>query len=239
MKNINKIILVLLAGCICISALSIINKKYTYQSSLDSKKSASQTFNDSFKHLQTTAFYVFNEQIRKNDSNKSVEQLTGYKTVSENLFGVWLIEAAVLKSDMYTGTTLDGTALENLYDPADYTGYELEYSEQFFRLGENIYENPKYEIEKETIHNFNNYGGKFKTPNIWDVLEEYEIELENQAPEPNRGNTLLTFIDISFEQEVSYNQYSFIPVGTQIVILNKDYMLVERWGKILLAHKVG
>ena len=52
------------------------------------------------------------------------------------------------------------------------------------------------------------------------------------------SKTMLLMFDVDFSEQVSYRQYSFIPIGTQCVLLNDDTMIVERWGKTLLAHKV-
>ena len=38
------------------------------------------------------------------------------------LYGEWQIDRAVLKSNMYTGTPLDGDFENNIFDPEDYVG---------------------------------------------------------------------------------------------------------------------
>ena len=42
-----------------------------------------------------------------------------------------------------------------------------------------------------------------------------------------------------FEETVFYETYDFIPVGTRFTLLNEDTMLVEFWGKTLLARRVA
>ena len=54
-------------------------------------------------------------------------------------FGTWYIEKVAVISEMYTGTTKDGVAEEDLYDSEDFVGYELEYTADYFRIGENTY----------------------------------------------------------------------------------------------------
>ena len=149
-------------------------------------------------------------------------------------FGTWRIEKVAVISDMYTGTTLDGVLEEDLYDSENFLGYELEYAPQYFRIGEERYENPEYVVSYETVHSFD-YGGKF-WPHIDTFIEEEKIEINNM--EDYTSKTMLLMFDVDFSEQVSYRQYSFIPIGTQCVLLNDDTMIVERWGKTLLAHKV-
>lgn len=76
------------------------------------------------------------------------------------LYGTWYIDRVALISDMYTGTTLDGDFEENLFDPAEYIGYELQYSEEFFCLGDAEYCDPLYELQYQSVEEYDN-GGKF------------------------------------------------------------------------------
>ena len=55
-------------------------------------------------------------------------------------FGTWRIEKVAVISEMYTGTILDGVAEEDLYDSEDFLGYELEYTPQYFRIGDEKYD---------------------------------------------------------------------------------------------------
>lgn len=150
-------------------------------------------------------------------------------------FGTWRIEKVAVISEMYTGTTLDGDLEEDLYDSENFLGYELEYAPQYFRIGEKRYENPEYVVSYETVHSFD-YGGKF-WPHIYTFIEEEEIEINNM--EDYTSETMLLQFDVDFAGVVSYEQYSFIPVGTQCVLLNDDTMIVGKWGKTLLARRVG
>lgn len=52
---------------------------------------------------------------------------------------------------MYTGTTKDGVAEEDLYDSEDFVGYELEYTADYFRIGENTYTDPEYGMFLKTF----------------------------------------------------------------------------------------
>lgn len=75
-------------------------------------------------------------------------------------FGTWYIEKVAVISEMYTGTTKDGVAEEDLYDSEDFVGYELEYTADYFRIGENTYTDPEYGLFFEDIFTVND-GGRF------------------------------------------------------------------------------
>ena len=78
-----------------------------------------------------------------------------------DFFGTWYIDKVALISEMYTGTESDGDFPENLYDVADYIGYELEYNLHFFRLGDAKYEKPIYTMEKENVGDIQRGGRKY------------------------------------------------------------------------------
>ena len=149
-------------------------------------------------------------------------------------FGTWYIEKVAVISEMYTGTTKDGVAEEDLYDSENFLGYELEYAPQYFRIGEEMYENPEYVVSYETVHDFN-VGGKF-WPDLYRFIREEEIKINNM--DDYTSETLLMQFDVNFTGQVFYGQYNFIPIGTQCVLLNDDIMIVEMWGKTLLAYRV-
>ncbi len=154
---------------------------------------------------------------------------------NKNIYGTWVIEKAVLWSEMYTGTTKDGVDEEDLYNPEDYIGYELEYSDEFFRLGDKKYENPQYVENYVTLEDFND-GGRFKTPTVYDVIDNEQIQVGNGETNVLETEVMMCIVD--FEGETEYNGYSFIPVGTEIVLLNEDVMLVGVWGEILIARRI-
>ncbi len=151
--------------------------------------------------------------------------------------GVWRIDEVVLTSEMYTGTTKDGNLEEDLYNPEDYIGIEIEYSTNSFRLGDRIYDNPEYIVKYVSVEDFQN-GGKFRLPDVYSLIEEKQIKVNKSDEYNSLSETLLLRFDITFTDDVQYETYSFIPIGTQCVLLNNDTMLIGIWGKILLAHKV-
>ena len=154
------------------------------------------------------------------------------------LSGEWEIERAVLESDMYTGTSMDGDFENNIFDPEGYVGYTLKYSEESFSLGDVEYSNPCYMTSEITVEEYNQ-GGDFRNPDLYTLIAEEEMEVEKGENISDLSQALLAYIDVKFDYETKYLEYSFIPVGTQIVLLNRDTMLIGVWGKILLAHRIS
>lgn len=153
----------------------------------------------------------------------------------EPFYGTWRIEKVALVSDMYTGTTLDGDFEENLYDSEDFLGYELEYTDRYFRIGDKKYKNPEYVIEYETVGAIDR-GIRSRPVDLHTFLAREEILVNNE--EDYTGETLLLRFDVDFADEVSYGKFNFIPVGTQCILLNEDTMIVDIWGKVLLARRI-
>ena len=158
-----------------------------------------------------------------------------------DIYGKWRINRAVLKSEMYTGTVLDGDYEENLYNPEDYIGLELEYASDFFRIGDQVYKNPEYVLSEMTVQDWQR-GSKFFVPTLYQYIKDEGIKLKNA--ENGVAGCELQCIDIDFEEAVRYwdeknnKEYKFVPVGTYCVLLNDDTMLLGIWGKILEATRV-
>lgn len=155
-----------------------------------------------------------------------------------DFYGVWRIDKAALQSKMYTGTAWDGDFEENLYDPADYIGLEIEYNPEYFQLGSERYINPKYTLTNTTLKDVNE-GGKFYNPDIYEFIINEKIEITNESDYNYLAEVPLLQVEVKFDREVSYDQFGFIPVGTQCFILNEDTMLIGSWGKTLLAYKIS
>ncbi|MDL2302208.1 hypothetical protein LJC58_07630 [Lachnospiraceae bacterium OttesenSCG-928-D06] len=81
------------------------------------------------------------------------------------------------------------------------------------------------------------YGGKFRLPDLYGFIVEEGIELSGMNGYEYLSDIPLQRIDVKFLGEVSYDEYNFIPVGTQCVLLNEDVMLIGVWGKILVAYR--
>ena len=84
-----------------------------------------------------------------------------------------------------------------------------------------------------------NDGGRF-LPHVCDFMEEEGIDWHDDKYYGQRdGMELHLLVYIDFEETVFYETYDFIPVGTRFTLLNEDTMLVEFWGKTLLARRVA
>ena len=153
------------------------------------------------------------------------------------LNGEWQIDRAVLQSNMYTGTSLDGDFENNIFDSEDYVGYILRYSEDSFSLGDVEYANPCYSVSEITVKEYNE-GGGFRNPDLYTLIAEEEIDVEGNADTPDLYQARLIRVDVTFDYETDYLDYSFIPVGTQVVLLDHNTMLVGVWGKIMLAYRI-
>lgn len=180
-----------------------------------------------------------NEMTMEQNGESAETQTQPETEVSEELsiYGTWKIEKVALISEMYTGTTLDGDKEEDLYDSEDFLGYELEYTEKFFRIGDKVYENPKYITSEDTVKGFD-LGNSFRPMCLYTLIVEENIEMEKPENSENLGDAIIVKYYLEFENEVSYGKYDFIPVGAQVILLNDDAMLVGVWGKILLAYRI-
>ena len=154
---------------------------------------------------------------------------------SIRLFGTWRMDEVAVISTLYERTPPG--AYIKFYDSADYIGLELEYNPQMMRLGEEEYESPAYQIQYGTVDSVDHGGGGFE-PYLYDYLTEKHIEVKRPADSDFTKNTELVTFYVRFEEEVSYGEYPFIPVGVACILLNDDTMIVETWGKTLLAHRV-
>ena len=98
-------------------------------------------------------------------------------------------------------------------------------------MGDDVLPDPIYTLEYRTVERYNS-GGKYKVPDIYDVIENEKINILNSDKYEWLSEVPLRFYQAKFEEDY------FIPVGQQVVLLNNNTMLVGIWGKIILAHRV-
>ncbi len=166
---------------------------------------------------------------QKSSSSPEDNKYSDKKSEKKEIFGVWKLDKVVLKSDMVDGTSKEALVI----DEEDYLGYEVEYTSEFFRLGQDKYPNPIYNIEYRTASSYND-GGRYKLPDFFGFINDSDIVVDGKSEYGQYWSELpLKVYDITFTEE------HFIPVGTQIVVLNDDTILVGIWGKIILAHRVN
>jgi hypothetical protein len=138
------------------------------------------------------------------------------------------LEKVVLKSEAYDGTSKE--ALGGI-DEEDYVGLELEFTDKYLRLGEDEFPDPEYILEYLTVTEYND-GGKYILPDIFSFIQDESINIVNREKYKSLSEVPLKFYQAKFKEDY------FIPVGTQVVMLNNDTMLVGIWGKIILAYRV-
>lgn len=142
--------------------------------------------------------------------------------------GVWHIDKVVLHSERYTGTLKDGDFEEKSYDPADYIGLEVEYNPNYFRLGDEKYIHPEYSLTSRTVKDINE-SGMFRSPDIYEFIKNEKIEIEGEGNYKYLADVPLSQVEVRFNSELSRGDYNFIPIGTQILILNENEMLIGLW----------
>ena len=156
----------------------------------------------------------------KFESLKETEKTTEQYT-EELLYGLWRIEEVVLRSEGYDDISLEETASE--YE--EFIGCELEYSKEYFRFNNQIYNNPKYVTDSVTFKEYNINRG-FEMPGLYGLVTDREIELFGN---PNVGclsNVKLPSYDIMLEKDSSYNKWNVIP-GINVCMLNEDIILIK------------
>jgi hypothetical protein len=173
------------------------------------------------------------KEIEDDADSKEKEAIEYYYS----FYGTWHIDKLALTSKSYTGTTKDGLSEENLFDPEDYTGYEVEYSPDFFRLGSETYFDPRYAVSFTTADKFQ-YGGGFRVPHFLKFISDEGIILFGEDKYESIIKIPIPLIELEFEEDIKYRKYSFFPVGSQCALLNENTMLLGFWGKVMLAHRV-
>lgn len=71
---------------------------------------------------------------------------------------------------------MDGDFEESLYDSEDFLGYELEYTDRYFRIGDKKYDDPEYVTDYEMISIIDR-GIKVRPVDLYTFLAREEIVL--------------------------------------------------------------
>ncbi|WP_010247963.1 hypothetical protein [Acetivibrio cellulolyticus] len=221
------LILTLLAGC-------QVNKHFTDKSNSIIEKQAE--INNSkggenakiiAENKMTTSPKNNDDVLNGGDNNEKLNSKNKDESSLE-IFGIWHLGKIVLKSDAYDGTSKD--ALGGI-DEEEYVGLELEFTDKFLRLGKDKFLNPEYTLEYMSVAKYND-GGKFRLPDVYSFIHDENVNIVNREKYKSLSEVPLKFYQASFKEDYS------IPVGTQVVMLNNDTMLVGIWGKIILARRV-
>lgn len=161
------------------------------------------------------------KEIQEIPKTEEVQKTQENAANKADFYGVWYIDKAVLCSEAYTGTLKDGSFEENLYDPADYIGLEVEYHPDYFRLGDEKYINPEYILTNRTVKDVNE-GGSFHNPDLYEFIINEKIEITGEEDYEYLAEMPLLQVEVRLDNELSYGDYNFIPVGTQILVLNEN-----------------
>ena len=168
-----------------------------------------------------------NDVLNAGDNNEKLDSTNNEESRVE-IFGVWRLEKIALKSAAYDGTSKE--ALGGI-DEEDYVGLELEFTDKFLRLGNDKFLNPEYTLEYMKVPEYND-GGKFRLPDVYGFIHDENISIVNREKYKSLSEVPLKLYQAKFKEDY------FIPLGTQVVVLNNDTMLVGIWGKIILARRV-
>lgn len=226
---------------ICLTSVSLLlfvgcRVNEDFAGKLDSINKEQVEFNDSegrgsakikSESITTISPESNDEVLHAEDKNEKLDSTNNEESKPE-IFGTWSLEKIVLKSEAYDGTSKE--ALGGI-DEEDYVGLELEFTDKYLRLGEEKFLYPKYILEYMTVAEYNDCG-KYKLPSTYGVILDQNIDIANSEKYEWLSEIPLKFYQANFDEDY------FIPVGTQVVVLNNDIMLVGIWGKIILARRV-
>lgn len=172
------------------------------------------------------------EQVPTSGSTtkNNYQELNGnLDTEKLKIYGTWSLDKIILTSKDYVGEKNWGDG--HIFNEKQYVGYEVEYTPEYFRLGEQKFFSPTYEVSEFNFYDFNN-NGDFEHPDLYEFVEKERIKIANEEEYENIDDIPLAYFLVTFKENY------FIPVGTQIVLLNEHTMLVGVWGNIILAHRV-
>lgn len=180
------------------------------------------SLNQYFKHI---------EDLFSNDNSypKSTLSAENENTTTElDIYGVWSLDKVVMK-----------TGLTDNEDKEGYIGYQMEYSSEFLRLGDEKYYNPEYIFSTVTVPEFVG-DGDYRAPNFYYFITEEGIQIDGVYDYDENeywfGLPIQCF-EIKFSKTSLSDNFA-IPIGTKGMILNKDTILLGIWGESVLAHRI-
>lgn len=225
-----KLILILLASVSiflligCRTNVSIVDKS----DFINKEQSKDDNIGNESEKIKTITTKSNDEMLIDTEVNYDETDIENKEDSEIEIFGRWNLEKVVLKSEAYDGTSKE--ALGGI-DEEDYVGLELEFTDKYLRLGEDEFPDPEYILEYLTVTEYND-GGKYILPDIFSFIQDESINIVNREKYKSLSEVPLKFYQAKFKEDY------FIPVGTQVVMLNNDTILVGIWGKIILAHRV-
>ena len=168
--------------------------------------------------------------IALNESENFNQEFNGELDLERlKIFGTWSLDKIILSSKEYTGEKNWGDG--HIFKEKEYIGYEVEYTTDYIRLGNQKFFSPMYEITELSFYEFNN-NGDFENPDLSEFVKKEGMYVNKMEEYENMDNIPLIYFLITFKEN------NFIPVGTQCVFLDENTMLVGVWGDVILAHRL-
>ena len=151
----------------------------------------------------------------------------------DSLYGVWLIDSVLLCSESF----MSDAQRNDLSEYEKFIGCELEYNSDSIRLEKNDYSNPIY---AQSFINFQTYNidSGFQMPGLYGVVEEGYIELFEEVNMHKLSGIDLPSFSISVEENITFADGNYLPIGTSVVMLNNNAILVDYMGNYMIAYRV-
>lgn len=177
---------------------------------------------------ENSSIYTDNQESYSVDTHNEINQ---HKAVESKpiIFGTWYLDEIVLESKEYDSISADKYSWYGKED--EYIGLELEYTEDYIRIGKEKFLNPRYESKYIRFENYKN-GGGFRQPHPYEVIQNRKINIRYNENYECLADVELETFSIDFDYDY------MIPYGTYIVVLNENYIFVGNWGKVILASRI-
>lgn len=151
----------------------------------------------------------------------------------DSLYGVWLIDSVLLCSESF----MSDAQRNDLSECEKFIGCELEYNSDGIRLEKNDYSNPIY---AQSFINFQTYNidSGFQMPGLYGVVENGDVELFEEVDMHKLSGIDLPSFRISVEENITFADGDYLPIGTSVVMLNDNAILVDYMGNYMIAYRV-
>lgn len=173
-------------------------------------------------------------------------QIAKSLSLETDIYGTWHIDKMVMEryietpDEEYPRLWYCDIREQYEYEPEGYIGLELEYTEDFLRIGDQAYQNPRYTFDIATIEELNGYDSW--EPTFYQYIEEEGIILKGEKDgDISRCKLPWVLVYVDYGQKYidkNGEEYPFPPIGDECVLLNDDTMLLGTWGKILMATRI-
>jgi len=182
---------------------------------------------DASEHDKQTFVEPESHPSMQDGENPFDEKETPEANPSYPFFGTWHLQ----KIALVTAEVGERYANYVPFDEEEYIGYEIEYADEYYRIGEQIYDSPSYTTKIKTLLEYN-YGGNFR-PGVFDFIYDEDIIVDHSDEYEYLSDVPIMY----FTVRVKDNQD--LPVGAQFIMLNSDALLLGLAGKVVYAVRVS